>query len=218
MKHLLVLISSLALTACGNSLFQSRVPSPAVYLLSVSAAPGGAEIPVDLAVLKPRVQSGLDSDLIAALYPDRRLDHFAGARWSGRLDEMLQDLVLQAFRVRANLRNVHAGAPAFGGGYWLEIDVADFQAEYAANLGAADMAAPTIHLRLWGRVGGSDRRVLGRFEADVRQPASENRLTAIIAAYGVATDTAMAKIVEDTAAALTRTAAAGSPAARISGE
>ncbi len=213
-----MLISSLALTACGGSLFQSKAPPPAVYLLSVSAAPSGAEIPVDLAVLKPRVQTGLDTDLIAALYPDRRLDHFAGARWSGRLDEMMQALVLQAFRVRANVRNVHAGVPAFGGGYWLEIDVADFQAEYAANLGAGEVPAPTIHVRLWGRVGGSDRRVLGRFEADVRQPASENRLTAIIAAYSAAADTAMAKIVEDTAAALTHVAGAGSPAARVTAE
>ncbi len=99
MKHLLVLISSLALTSCGGSFFQSKAPPPAVYLLSVSAASSGPEIPVDLAVLKPRVPTGLDTDLIAALYPDRRLDHFAGARWSGQLDEMVQDLVLQAFRV-----------------------------------------------------------------------------------------------------------------------
>jgi cholesterol transport system auxiliary component len=201
-KYLLMMISSLALTACGGSLFQSNAPAPAVYLLSVSAAPTGAEIPVDLAVLKPRVQTGLDTDLIAALYPDRRLDYFAGARWSGRLDEMLQDLLLQAFRTRANLRNVHAGVSAFGGGYWLQIDVADFQAEYSANLGAGDMAAPTIHVRLWGRLGGSDRRVLGRFEAQVRQPATDNRLAAIVAAYNAAADAALSKIVEDTAAAL----------------
>ena len=201
MKYLLTMISSLALTACGGSLFQSKAPPTAVYLLSVSPAPAGAEIPADLAVLKPRVQTGLDTDLIAALYPDRRLDYFAGARWSGRLDEVVQDFVLQAFRVRVNLRNVHAGVSAFGG-YWLQIDVADFQAEYAANLGAGEMAAPTIHVRLWGRVGGPDRRVLGRFEADVRQPASDNRLAAIVAAYNAAADTAMAKIVEDTAAAL----------------
>ncbi len=202
MKHLLVMISSLALTACGGSFFQSKAPPPAVYLLSVSAAPTGAEMPVDLAVLKPRVQTGLDTDLIAALYPDRRLDYFAGARWSGRLDEVVQDLALQAFRVRANLRNVHAGDSAFGGGYWLEIDVADFQAEYSADLGSGGSAAPTIHVRLWGRVGGSDRRALSRFEADVHQPATENRLTAIVAAYNAAAGTALAKIVEDTAAAL----------------
>jgi cholesterol transport system auxiliary component len=201
-KYLLMMISSLALAACGGSLFQSKAPPPAVYLLSVSAAPGGAEIPVDLAVLKPRVQTGLDTDLIAALYPDRRLDYFAGARWSGRLGEMVQDLALQAFRTRANLRNVHAGVSAFGGCCRLEIDVADFQAEYPANLGPGDMAAPTIHVRLWGLVGGTDRRVLSRFEADVRQPASDNRLAAIIAAYNAAADTAVAKIVEDTAAAL----------------
>jgi cholesterol transport system auxiliary component len=201
-KYLLMMISSLALAACGGSLFQSKAPPPAVYLLSVSAAPGGAEIPVDLAVLKPRVQTGLDTDLIAALYPDRRLDYFAGARWSGRLDEVVHDLALQAFRTRTNLRNVHAGVSALSGGYSLEIDVADFQAEYSATLGAGGSVAPTIHVRLWGQVGGSDRRILGRFEADVRQPATDNRLTAIVAAYNAAAGTALAKIVDDTTAAL----------------
>jgi cholesterol transport system auxiliary component len=200
-KHLLIVISSLVLTACGGSLFQSKAPPTAVYLLSVSAAPAGAEIPVDLAVQKPRVQTGLDTDLIAALYPDRRLDHFAGARWSGRLDEVVQDLALQAFRTRANLRNVHAGVSAFGGGYWLEIDVADFQAEYSANP-AEGATAPTIHVHLWGLVGGPDRRMLSRIDADVRQPATDNRLTAIVAAYNAAANAALAKIVDDATAAL----------------
>jgi len=200
-KHLLIMISSLALAACGGSLFQSKAPPTAMYLLSVSAAPTGVEIPVDLAVQKPRVRTGLDTDRIAALYPDRRLDYFAGARWSGRLDEVVQDLALRAFRNRANLRNVHAGVFGFGGGYWLEIDVADFQAEYSANPGEGG-AAPTIHVHLWGLVGGPDRRTLSRIDAEVRQPATDNRLTAIVAAYNAAADAALAKIVDDATAAL----------------
>jgi len=200
-KRLPIVISALALAACGGSLLQSRAPPAAVYLLSVSAAPGGAEVPVDLAVHKPRVRTGLDTDLIAALYPDRRLDYFAGARWSGRLGEVVQDLAVQAFRTRTNLRNVGAGASA-SGGYWLEIDVADFQAEYSATPGEGG-GAPTIHVHLWGRIGGPDRRALSRLDADVRMPAADNRLTAIVAAYNAAADAALAKIVEQGAAALT---------------
>ncbi len=46
--------------------------------------------------------------------------YFADARWSGPLDEVLQDLALQAFRSGAGLRNVSADASAFASGYWLE--------------------------------------------------------------------------------------------------
>jgi len=207
MKRLLCMVCVLALAACGGSLFQSKVPPPSVYLLSAGAgAPSGTEIPADLAVLKPRVRVGLDSDLIAALYPDRRLDYFAGARWSGPLDEVVQDLALQIFRARANLRSVHAASSAFGSGYWLEIDVADFQAEYSADTGASGSAAPTVHVHLFGHLGSSaDRRILGRFEADDRQRAADNRLTAIIEAYNRAADTALAQIAADSAATLQQT-------------
>ncbi|MGO9425931.1 MAG: ABC-type transport auxiliary lipoprotein family protein [Steroidobacteraceae bacterium] len=200
MMRLLCAICTLALAACGGSLFQSKVPPASVYLLSAgAAAPSGAEIPADLAVLEPRVRIGLGSDLIAVLYADRRLDYFAGARWSGPLDAVVQDLAIQVFRARAKLRSVHAESSAFGSGYWLEIDVEDFQAEYSADTGAGGSAAPTIHVRLFGRVGSSaDRRILGQFEADDRQRAADNRLTAIVEAYNRAADAALAQIVADT--------------------
>ena len=214
MKRLLCLLSILGLAGCGASLFQSRTPVPSVYLLSASGAPPGAAPAAapaaDLAVLKPRVRTGLDTDLIAVLYPDRRLDYFAAARWSGPLDEVIQDLAVQAFRTRSRLRDVHTDASAFGRAYWLEIDVADFQAEYAAGAadgaGAADSAvAPTVHVHLLARVGSSgDRRVLGLFDADRRQPAAQNRLTAIVEAYNQAVDAALGQIVDDTVATLNR--------------
>lgn len=196
--RLLSLASVLALAACG-SLFESKAPPPSVYLLSFKAnAPSSAEIPVDLAVLKPRVRIGLGNDYIAVLYPDRRLDHFAGARWSGPLDEVVQDLALQAFRARANFRTVRTDASAFGSGYWLEIDVVDFQAEYASGGGP-----PNVHVHLLGRLGRSgDRHLLGQFDADERQPATDDRLRAIVEAYNQAADTALAAIVGATTEAV----------------
>src|ERR1700730_1911264 len=99
-----------AVTACTGSLFQSKAVPPSIYLLSAppgttaaaSSPPAPAPPPLaaDLAVLKPRVRAGLDTDRIAVLYPDRRLDYFADARWSGSLDDVMQDLTVQAFRNR----------------------------------------------------------------------------------------------------------------------
>jgi ABC-type uncharacterized transport system auxiliary subunit len=188
-----LIVLAAALGGCG-SLFKSSAPATSTYLLSVEAdaQAGAVAIPADLTVLMPRVRTGLDNDRIAALYPDRRLDYFAAARWSGSLDEIMQDLALQAFHGR--FRNVGTDTSAFRGGYWLELEVVDFQAEYT---GSAGNAAPTAHVHLHARVGsGIDRRVLGEFDADARQAAAENRLAAVVAAYEAAAQRALDEIVE----------------------
>ncbi|HWJ35015.1 MAG TPA: ABC-type transport auxiliary lipoprotein family protein [Steroidobacteraceae bacterium] len=214
---------------CTGSLFQSKAVPPSVYLLSAklttaSPAPAGplgvaqpteapgAEVPpagslraeappvvpADLAVLRPRIRAGLESDRIAVLFPDRHLEYLADARWSGPLEAVVQDLALQAFDTGAHLRNVSADSSAFASGYWVEIEVADFQAEYPSA-----GAAPTIHVHLLVRVGAAgDRHVLASFGASARETASDNRVTAIVAAYERAADAALAQIVAATSRTL----------------
>ena len=197
----------ICLAACTGSLFQSKVVPPAVYMLSAGGpgapAAGGATsgspaagrpaptTPLDLAVLKPKLRTGLETDRIAVLYPDRRLDYFADARWSGPLGEVLQDLVLQELHSRGNLRTVSSDASVFASAYWLEIEVTDFQAEYTSAA-----AAPAVRVHFLARLGSSgDRQILGQFEAGAVQPAADNRLTAIVEAYEHAADAALAQIV-----------------------
>jgi cholesterol transport system auxiliary component len=192
------------LTACAGSLFKNKAAPPTMYLLSATPISSTADsakapaAPIDVAVLKLRVRAGLDTDRIAALYPDRRMDYFAGVRWSGPLDEVLQDLAVQEFHSNPGLRNVSADASVFASPYWLEIEVADFQAEYDAG-----GSAPTVHVHLRARVGNAgDRHVLGRFEPDIHETAADNRMTAIVDAYNRAADKALAEIAAGTAQAL----------------
>jgi ABC-type uncharacterized transport system auxiliary subunit len=183
---------------CTGSLFQSKAAPAHMYLLSAKLRTAAQAVPADLAVLRPRVRAGLETDRVAVLYPDRRLDYFAAARWSGPLDEVLQDLALQAFSTGAHLRNVSADASAFTSAYWLEIEVIDFQAEYTSP-----SAAPTIHVHLLARVGGAgDRRILGTVDASAREIATDNRLPAIVDAYERAADAALAEIVTGTSSTL----------------
>ena len=193
---LLTGVLAATLGACTGSFFKSNQPPPSTFLLSVTPqpAPGGVAIPLDLTVLMPRVRTGLNTDRIAALYPDGKLEYFAGARWSGPLDEVVQDLVLQAFRGR--FRNVGTDTSAFNAGYWLEVEVVDFQAAYD---GSRPGAGPTVDVHLLARVGNAaDRRMLGHFDADARQPAADNRLSAVVAAYEAAANRALAEIVAQT--------------------
>jgi cholesterol transport system auxiliary component len=192
------------LTACAGSLFKNKTAPPTMYVLSATPKsttvdPANAPAaPVELAVLKLRVRAGLDTDRIAALYPDRHMDYFADVRWSGPLDEVLQDVAVQEFHLNPGLRNVSADASVFGSTYWLEIEVEDFQAEYSA-IGAA----PTVHVHFLARVGNSaDRHILGRFEPDIRVAAADNRMTAIVDAYNRAADAAFTEIATGTAQTL----------------
>jgi len=199
-----VMLSMLSLAGCGGSLFRSHAPATTTYQLSVAPHAAAAPIEADLAVLGPHVRGGLDNDRIAALYPDRRLDYFAAARWSAPLDEMLLDLTLQAFRGMAVLRNVDTDASAFASGYWLEIDVVDFQAEYPQT-SSAPGEAPIVHVHLVGRIGGGgDRHLLGQVDAETRQRAASNRLTAVVEAYNQAADQALAKVAAETTETLRR--------------
>jgi len=190
---------TLHIAGCTGSLLQSKAAPPSVYMLSAQLeAPAAAEVAADLAVQKPHARAGLGSARIAVLYQDHRLDYYAAARWSGPLDEMVQDLAVQAFRSSARLRNVSADGSAFASGYWLEIEIADFQAEYAAAGGPGAAAPPTINVRLMARIGGAgDRRVVGSFDVGARRKAADNRLTAIIDAYQRAVDAALAELVAD---------------------
>jgi ABC-type uncharacterized transport system auxiliary subunit len=192
------------LTACAGSLFKNNLAPPTMYLLSATPKASSADplkapaAPIDLAVLKLRVRAGLDTERIAALYPDRHLDYFAGVRWSGPLDEVLQDLAVQEFHSNPGLRNVSADASVFASAYWLEIEVTDFQAEYTAG-----GSAPTVHVHLLARVGSSaGRHVLGRFEPDIHEAAADNRMTAIVEAYNRAADKALDQIATGTALTL----------------
>jgi ABC-type uncharacterized transport system auxiliary subunit len=209
---------------CAGSLFKTQLAPPTLYLLSAespTADPGaaqlrdaqagaapGSSVRTNLAVLKPRVRTGLDTERIAALYPDRRLDYFADARWSGRLDEVIEDLAVQLLRARSGLADVSGDASAFASPYWLEIEVEDFQAEYAAEAAAggdaaANAAPPTVHVHFLARIGSSgDGTIIARCEGQAREPASSNRMSAIVAAYNGAANQALQQIAAKCTATL----------------
>ncbi len=202
-RALWIVVPTLLFAACTGSLFKNKTAPPTMYVLSATPrsladAPDGALLHTDLAVLKPRVRTGLDTERIAALYPDRRLDYFADVRWSGPLDDVLQELAVQVLGANAIMRNARAEASVFASTYWLEIEVRDFQAEYSSS-----SSAPTAHVRFLARLGSStDRHIMARFESDVHEAAADNRMGAIIDAYNRAADKALGEIAASAAQTL----------------
>jgi ABC-type uncharacterized transport system auxiliary subunit len=205
-RIVLTMIVAIPLTACTGSLLKSKLAAPSAYILAVrsdAAATPAATLPVDLTILKPRLAPGLDSDRIAALYPDRRLEFFAGGHWSGTLDEVLQAFAVQSFLRRGALRSVSGDATRFDHTHWLELNVEDFQAEYR-NAGAP----PVIKVRIAAQLGNSaDHTLLGQYVGASEQLAGADRLGSIVEAYEIAANAALTQIVAATLADVGRPAA-----------
>ena len=152
---------------------------------------GGRRVPPISPCSSRGLRTGLESDRIAVLYPGspsglfrrRALERSARRRAAGPRGAGIS-------RPRAICARSAATRSVFASAYWLEIEVTDFQAEYASA-----GARPRCTCTCWR---ASAIRATGAFSANsrptARQPAAENRLTAIVDAYARAADTAFAEI------------------------
>src|SRR5262249_39411265 len=89
----LLTVVAMTCAACSGSFFESNAPVATRYVLA--AAPpaanpsSSAASQVDLAVSRPDVAPGLDTDGVAVL-KGRQLDYYRGAKWGGSVTEITQ--------------------------------------------------------------------------------------------------------------------------------
>lgn len=215
MKALPLLVSILLCSGCASGLLENKQPVQQTYAISPAPASTQASaleppLPVALTVTRPLVRPGLDSDRIAVLYPDRRLDYYSGGRWGAAADIIVQSLLVESLRNTAKVNSVHSDLASFAADYLLHTELRDFQAEY--NDGAA---MPVVHVTLvctLGRVHG--RHPLASYSATAAVPAGDNSLRAVVAAFESAYGQAAQSVVANTLAALT--AALSQPAGETS--
>ncbi|HEU4531235.1 MAG TPA: ABC-type transport auxiliary lipoprotein family protein [Steroidobacteraceae bacterium] len=180
-------------TGCASGAFDSDQPYLQVYVLSsVPAVPDAPALAADVSVVRPLVRPGLDTDRIAVLYPDRRLDYFARSRWGGTTDLVVQSLLVESLRNASGVRSVQGDSSAFSADHVLQTEITDFQAEYREGGGA-----PEAHVRYIVTLGRfADRRPLASFVAEARVPAASNTLGDVIAAFDEASRQAATSVVE----------------------
>jgi cholesterol transport system auxiliary component len=189
---------SLACAGCTGSLLDSKQPASAAYVLA--PAPGaqpaaGAATDVDLSIGRPGMAPGLDTQRIAVL-KGRQLDYYRAARWGGNAVEVVQTLLVDSLEDQRLFRSVTAEQARVAGDYVLDVEVRDFQAEYAAQ-----NAAPSVHVMIIGRlIRVVDRELVGTVSAEARSQASDNRLSAVVAAFESAAHEVALDIARRTAA------------------
>jgi cholesterol transport system auxiliary component len=187
-----------AISACSTgSLFDSDTPVPTNYVLA--PAPAASETtnaaPVDISVSRPDLAPGLDSDRIAVLR-GRLLDYYRGVRWGTRAIELIQTLVVDSLEDQKLFRSVTPEQARVAGDYVLDIQVRDFQAEYADG---ADR--PVVHVALVGRlIRIIDRELVATVSSEARSEAEEERMSAVTAAFERASHEAIVDLGKQVAA------------------
>lgn len=173
----LLSLPMLLLPACSG--LTSNAPAERIYVLRPAPAPAAAN-PVEgvLVVPRPVVQPGLDTDRIALTRAGGELDYFAASRWGEALPKVLAAFATESLRTNGAFVTVVSGGPSpVQGDYELLLTARHFEAEYGEG------GVPSAHVAFeCVLVTGSPRRVVGRCDADVVEPAADNRMGPLVAA------------------------------------
>lgn len=184
MKKRLAFALLLAITAGGCStggLLTSTEPQQTMYTLRPVASKGAAP---DMSariveITSPSLPPGMDGDRIALFFDGgRKVDYYAGARWSSGLDALIQDFTRRT--ASAALPYIVAVTPDQGidADYKLQMKVNEFQPVYDGDVGAAPMLKVNVEFTL---IRNASETIVTSFRLSSSQPAPDNRLDAITA-------------------------------------
>lgn len=202
LQAVLIVPVACVLAACNtSSLLDSDLPVASQYVIAplppAATRAQSTASQVDLAIGRPDVAPGLDTSRIAVLQ-GRQLDYYRGAQWGGTTLEMVQALLVASLQDQQLFRSVTSEQARVAGAYMLDPEVRDFQAEYTPGKNA-----PDVRVTLIGRlIRIADRALVDTVSATALQPASDNRLSAVVEAFEVAAHEVAKKIANDTAAAV----------------
>ena len=197
---------ALGMTAC-ISVNLGDPPPPTVFTLQtpdaqMKASPTQTRSSAVVVVSKPEMPPALATDRIALLFEqDRRIDYYADAKWSGKLDDVVQEVLIRRAQQRLPMTVVGTQSRALGD-YRLSVKITSLEPVYRA---AAD-APPRLDVEMTVTVVGlPEERVRTQFTVKKSARASENRLTPITAELGTllqsAIDEALARAAPQFAAA-----------------
>jgi cholesterol transport system auxiliary component len=204
---------ALLLGGCASGLLRSDAKVPDTFRLgfdtATAAATAGATSPISglaITVARPRAAAAIDTDRIAVHAAGNRFDYYADARWAEAAPQMLQQNLVSALAATAQFGGGVMTAPArLPAELLLDVELRRFEAVTAAADAASPGAAPVIHVQ--AQVSLVDSRRAARvtsFVSEAAVPASENRLSAVVAAF----QRANAQVVNDVAARVQAAAAA----------
>jgi len=194
MKRVTLVGLALLLAGCGGLRSNKQVEQ--IYVLHASAlTPATQPVPGVLRVARPAVHPGLDTDHIVLTRVGNELDYFADSRWGESLPQVLAAFATESLSRSGLFQTVVASAPAtVPSDYDLLLTARHFEAEYVGGAVQAHVVFDCV------LTAGNPRRVLGRCDAEVVEPAGENRMGEIVAALQRAAQKGLATVGASSAA------------------
>jgi len=205
----IVLASIVAPLPACSGLFETDTPPVQSYILRATPPQESAGDPVKgtLRVSHPLAAPGLESERIVLVQSDHRLNYFTGSRWAGNMPEVIEALAIESLRGSGVWAVVQGSGSGINSDYTLQISVRRFDADYTESANAPIVRVAfdcVISRRL-------DRELLGSFTAEAAEPSTENRLAAVVQAFEVATNKALAVVAERSAESVRTSKAPSSP-------
>jgi cholesterol transport system auxiliary component len=180
-------------SACGGNLLGLGPPEagPIYPVRPVFPAGSGEKVGWALAILRPDVAAGLDSERIALTQPDGTMDFYARASYPDRVPPMVQQALLDGFEASGRIDAVAPEQAALHADYNLVTDVKDFAAHYSQPNGI-----PGVTVSITAKMTTAHGRVIiSSFSTTQTGTASLNSAAAVAQALQQALGTAVTAIV-----------------------
>lgn len=195
-------LTALALTAAASlglagcvSLFPESEPAQ-LYRFSGAAAaqpgPGAMSGQTPIAIAPLQFTAAASGDRIMTV-TGSEVAYIAAARWASPASTQFSEALEQAFERQARTVTLMGHRGGRSARLVLDVDVNAFEARYENGREAAPTVVVSLDARL---LQIRERNVVAHRVIEVRQPAGENRVSAIVQAMEAATGQALGQLVE----------------------
>lgn len=186
--RLLLASALLSLGAC--SILPKQEPSD-VYRLPTASASSKAVAPApwSLRVVRPKSSETLDSPRIAVIPQGDVISSYKGARWSDPAPVLLRNRLTDAFYRDGRVQSISTDDSNLQADFELGGELQAFQSEYHGQ-------AIEVVIRLDARLADDRQRIVATRRFDVRQPIADKQVPAVVAAFGQASDTLAAQVLQ----------------------
>lgn len=186
--HVIVPMALALVSAC--SILPKPDPSDVYRLASTQPASQGTPVSWSLRVTKPQTSEFLDSPRIAVVPDGNLISNYANSRWSDPAPVLLRNRLLDGFQRDGRVTLLSTDETNLQADYELGGQLQAFQSEYRGK-------AVEVVIRLDARlVRGRDQRIIASRRFEVRQPVSDAKVPAVVAAFGQAGDRLNKQVVD----------------------
>lgn len=185
-----VLLAAALLSLGACSILPEQAPSD-VYRLPTASTVSKGTSPVSwsLRVVRPKSSEALDSPHIAVIPEGNVISSYKGARWSDPAPVLLRNRLTDAFYRDGRVQSISTDDSNLQADFELGGELQAFQSEYRGT-------AIEVVIRLDARLADDRQRIVANRRFEVHQPVADKQVPAVVSAFGQASDTLAAQVLQ----------------------